>query len=141
MKPSRSPRFQAAAWSFSTARTSGTSGRLCGRRTSQTPPMNTVAQMNSTAMTLASRDRFDGTGAADIGRLLADQVAVPVRHFHDHVGRAVRHALARQPRLQLQPRGVIELVQLVVGRFVAALGALADDDVTGGTGADAAAGV
>src|SRR5262249_15780384 len=73
-----------------------------------------------------------------VGPLL-DLVTVPLRDHDDQVGRPVRDALAAQPRLGRQRRGLIEHVLLVLGRLRARGEPLGDVHVAGGARADAAA--
>src|SRR5712664_1291306 len=68
-------------------------------------------------------------------------VFVPVGDFDDDVGGAVGDGLAAEARLGGDARGFVELVEFGVGGFVAGFEALVNDDVAGGAGADAAAGV
>ena len=68
-------------------------------------------------------------------------VFVPLGDFYDDVGGAVGNGLAAEARFLRDARGHVEFVEFGVGGFVAGLEALLDDDVAGGAGADAAAGV
>src|SRR6266851_2134140 len=68
-------------------------------------------------------------------------VFVPVGDFDDDVGGAVGDGLAAEARLGGDAGGFVELVEFGVGGFVAGFEALVNDDVAGGAGADAAAGV
>src|SRR5216684_3584230 len=68
-------------------------------------------------------------------------VFVPVGDFDDDVGGAVGDGLAAEARLGGDAGGFVEFVEFGVGGFVAGFEALVNDDVAGGAGADAAAGV
>src|SRR5271167_2983496 len=68
-------------------------------------------------------------------------IFVPLGDFHDDVGGAVGDGLAAETRFLRDAWGHVEFVEFGVGGFVAGLEALLDDDVAGGAGADAAAGV
>src|SRR2546425_12933836 len=68
-------------------------------------------------------------------------IFVPIGNFHDDVGGSVGDGLAAEARLRGDAGGFVEFIELGVGGLVAGLEAFAHDDVAGGAGADAAAGV
>ena len=68
-------------------------------------------------------------------------VFVPVGDFDDDVGGAVGDGLAAEAGLGGDAGSFVEFVEFGVGGFVAGFKALPDDDVAGGAGADATAGV
>src|SRR5260370_983372 len=68
-------------------------------------------------------------------------IFVPVGNFDDDVGGAVGDGLATQAGLRRDAGGFVEFVEFGVGGLVAGFGAFPDDDVAGGAGAEAAAGL
>src|SRR5260370_12371456 len=68
-------------------------------------------------------------------------VFVPAGDFYDDVGGAVGDGLATEARLWRDAGGFVEFVEFGVGGFVAGFEAFTHNDVAGGAGADAAAGV
>src|SRR5579863_9990821 len=68
-------------------------------------------------------------------------VFVPFGNFDDDVGGTVGDGLAAEARFWGDAGGHVEFVEFGVSGFVAGFEALFDDDVAGGAGADAAAGM
>jgi len=74
-------------------------------------------------------------------RRFLDCVPIPSRNLDNNVTSSVRDTLAPEAGLQGQARGLLQLVEFFVGGFVARFEAFADDDMAGGAGTDAPAGM
>src|SRR3974390_2707235 len=65
------------------------------------------------------------------------EILVPLRNFDDKVACSVGYALASQSRFCREARGVVELMVVGVGWFVAGLESLVHEHVARGAGANA----
>src|SRR5579863_10380634 len=66
-------------------------------------------------------------------------ILIPLGNFDDEILRAIRDALAAEARLRRDAGSFIELVELGIGRLVAAFQPFVNDHMARGAGADAAA--
>ena len=68
-------------------------------------------------------------------------IAVPIGNFDQHIFCTIGNALAAQARLGCNARSFVELIELGIGGLVAGFQSFVHDHVTGGAGANAAAGM
>ncbi len=70
-----------------------------------------------------------------------DQILIPGRNLDNHIGRSIGDTLTGETGLERDTRGLFQLIILLVCGLVAGLQALFHDDMAGGAGTDAPAGV